>query len=80
MNFIYRENYVFLQVGFQHLAYEKREDVPSYEAESLFGKWDLFLDTFHINLSCTQLISLFSSDDYDQSYKCTSIIRHRLLI
>jgi len=25
-------------VGYQHLAYEVREDVPSYQAESLFGK------------------------------------------
>ena len=25
-------------MGYQHLAYEVREDVPSYEAESLFGK------------------------------------------
>jgi len=25
-------------VGYQHLAYEIREDVPSYQAESLFGK------------------------------------------
>ncbi|KAL9956701.1 hypothetical protein ACROYT_G038222 [Oculina patagonica] len=31
-----RENYVFLQVGFKHLAYENREDVPSYGTESLF--------------------------------------------
>lgn len=35
---MHRENYVFLQVGFQHLAYELREDVPSYGTESLFGK------------------------------------------
>ena len=35
---LYRENYVFLQVGFQHLAYEKREDIQSYGAERLFGK------------------------------------------
>ncbi|KAJ7378364.1 hypothetical protein OS493_023619 [Desmophyllum pertusum] len=34
-----RENYVFLEVGFQHLAYEIREDVPSYGAESLFGEF-----------------------------------------
>ena len=33
-----RENYVFLQVGFQHLAYEKREDIASYGLESLLGK------------------------------------------
>ena len=39
----YRENYVFLQVGFQHLAYEMREDVPGYEAESLFGKENYIL-------------------------------------
>ena len=32
------ENYVYLQVGFQFLSYEKREDVPGYTAESLFGK------------------------------------------
>lgn len=36
----FRQNYVFLQVGFQHLAYEKREDVPSYGLERLFGKWN----------------------------------------
>ena len=34
----FRQNYAFLQVGFQHLAYEKREDVPSYGLERLFGK------------------------------------------
>ena len=34
----HRTNYVFLQLGFQHLAYEKREDVPSYGLESLLGK------------------------------------------
>ena len=34
----HRANYVFLQLGFQHLAYEKREDVPSYGLESLLGK------------------------------------------
>jgi len=34
----HRANYVFLQLGFQHLAYERREDVPSYGLESLFGK------------------------------------------
>ncbi|PFX31898.1 Acid-sensing ion channel 1 [Stylophora pistillata] len=34
-----RDNYVFLQVGFQHLAYEKREDVPSYKLESLLGEF-----------------------------------------
>lgn len=34
---LYRENYVYLQVGFQHLAYEKREDIQSYGPESLFG-------------------------------------------
>ena len=34
----YRQNYVFLQLGFQNLAYEKREDVPSYGLESLLGK------------------------------------------
>ncbi|XP_073245987.1 acid-sensing ion channel 2-like [Porites lutea] len=33
-----QENYVFLQVGFQRLSYEMREDVPSYGAESLFGE------------------------------------------
>ena len=33
-----RANYVFLQLGFQLLAYEKREDVPSYGLESLLGK------------------------------------------
>ena len=35
---ILRENYVFLQVGFQRLSYEMREDVPSYGSESLFGE------------------------------------------
>ncbi|XP_068728855.1 acid-sensing ion channel 1-like [Montipora capricornis] len=34
-----RANYVFLQLGFQHLAYEKREDVPSYGLESLLGEF-----------------------------------------
>ncbi|KAL9956696.1 hypothetical protein ACROYT_G038216 [Oculina patagonica] len=34
-----RDNYVFLQIGFQHLAYEKREDVSSYGTESLFGEF-----------------------------------------
>ncbi|XP_078348652.1 acid-sensing ion channel 2-like isoform X1 [Oculina patagonica] len=34
-----KENYVFLQVGFQHLAYEQREDVSTYGAESLLGEW-----------------------------------------
>ncbi|KAL9956700.1 hypothetical protein ACROYT_G038221 [Oculina patagonica] len=33
-----RENYVFLQIGFKHLAYENREDIPSYGTESLFGE------------------------------------------
>lgn len=33
-----REKYVFLQLGFQHLAYEKREDIGSYGLESLLGK------------------------------------------
>ncbi|XP_078348643.1 acid-sensing ion channel 2-like [Oculina patagonica] len=33
-----QENYVFLQVGFQHMAYEKRQEFPSYGPESLFGE------------------------------------------
>lgn len=32
------ENFVYLQVGFQYLSYEKREDVPSHTDESLFGE------------------------------------------
>ncbi|KAJ7378369.1 hypothetical protein OS493_023624 [Desmophyllum pertusum] len=34
-----KENYVFLQVGFQHLACEKREDVSGYGMESLLGEF-----------------------------------------
>ncbi|KAJ7378365.1 hypothetical protein OS493_023620 [Desmophyllum pertusum] len=34
-----KENYVFLQVGFQRLSYEKREDVSSYGMESLLGEF-----------------------------------------
>ena len=33
-----RDNYVYLQMVFEHLTYEKREDIPSYGAESPFGK------------------------------------------
>ena len=39
---------MFLQVGFQRLSYEMREDVPSYGSESLFGELSiekqLFID------------------------------------
>ena len=33
-----RENFIYLQVGYQHLSYEKRQYLPSYGAESLFGE------------------------------------------
>ncbi|KAL9956691.1 hypothetical protein ACROYT_G038210 [Oculina patagonica] len=33
-----QENYIFLQVGFQHMTYEKRQEFPSYGPESLFGE------------------------------------------
>lgn len=33
-----KQNYVFLQVGFQHLSYETREVVATYGSESLFGE------------------------------------------
>ena len=47
----YRENYILLQIGFRHLAYEKREVVASYGMESLFGKevyLKIIYNTVHI--------------------------------
>ncbi|KAL9956697.1 hypothetical protein ACROYT_G038218 [Oculina patagonica] len=33
-----QENFVFLQVGFEHMEYEKHQEFPSYGPESLFGE------------------------------------------
>lgn len=35
---IFRQNYVFLQVGFQRMSYEKRVECSSYGPVSLFGE------------------------------------------
>lgn len=39
--YFYRQNYVFLQVGFQRISFETREEFASYGPESLLGKWDI---------------------------------------
>ena len=38
MSNLHRKNFVFLQVGFQKLGYEKRKDEESYVIQSLLGK------------------------------------------
>lgn len=39
--YFYRQNYVFLQVGFQRISFETREEFASYGPESLLGKWNI---------------------------------------
>ena len=40
---LFRDNLVFLEVGFKSLSYELQEQQPAYDSNSLFGKKRIIL-------------------------------------